>query len=107
MTEEAFTPALGRFAPVRFYDFVAGLMRERVWRGLVVGYVVPQPDDVIVDVGCGTGSLALMLQRRQPEARIVGIDPDREVLKIAAQGRWRGSGVAGGDGGWAGGDRRS
>lgn len=83
MTERAFTPALGRFAPVRFYDLVASLTRERLWRGLVVAHVAPRTNDVIVDVGCGTGSLALLLRGAQPQARIVGIDPDPEVLSMA------------------------
>ncbi|MDX6278650.1 MAG: hypothetical protein QOJ72_2778, partial [Nocardioidaceae bacterium] len=40
-------------------------------------------DDVIVDVGCGTGSLALLLRRREPAAQIIGVDPDRDVLTTA------------------------
>src|SRR5690349_17214831 len=56
MPGTAFTPALGRLAPVRFYDAVAALTRERLWRALVVAHVAPRPGDVIVDVGCGTGS---------------------------------------------------
>lgn len=83
MTEPAFTPALGRFAPVRLYDAVAALTRERLWRALLVGHAAPRPDDVIVDVGCGTGSLALLLRHVQPDARIVGVDPDPDVLAIA------------------------
>jgi ubiquinone/menaquinone biosynthesis C-methylase UbiE len=46
-------------------------------------YAAPQPDDVIVDVGCGTGSLALLLNRVEPRAQIIGVDPDREVLAVA------------------------
>ncbi|MFI9625432.1 class I SAM-dependent methyltransferase [Streptomyces sp. NPDC052042] len=83
MTERAFTPALGRFAPTRFYDPVAALLRERLWRGLLAMYVAPRPDDEIVDVGCGTGSLALLLHRVEPRARITGVDPDPDVLAIA------------------------
>ncbi|MDX6276827.1 MAG: hypothetical protein QOJ72_955, partial [Nocardioidaceae bacterium] len=84
MSERDFTPALGRFLPVRFYDLVvAGLLRERVWRELVVKQVAPRRDDVIVDVGCGTGSLALLLRRREPAAQIIGVDPDRDVLTTA------------------------
>ncbi|WP_445149582.1 class I SAM-dependent methyltransferase [Baekduia sp. Peel2402] len=83
MTERAFTPALGRVAPVRFYDAVAALVRERLWRALVVGYVAPAPGGTVVDVGCGTGSLALLLARVQPQARIVGVDPDPDVLAVA------------------------
>jgi hypothetical protein len=32
MSENAFTPALGRFAPTRFYDHMVALTRERLWR---------------------------------------------------------------------------
>ncbi|TDV57664.1 class I SAM-dependent methyltransferase [Actinophytocola oryzae] len=78
-----FTPATGRFVPTRLYDSVAALMRERLWRGLVAMHVAPQPDDVIVDVGCGTGSLALLLHRVRPRARVVGVDPDPEILAMA------------------------
>ncbi|MET7567457.1 class I SAM-dependent methyltransferase [Streptomyces sp. NPDC005492] len=83
MTERAFTPAMGRFAPTHLYDPVASLMRERLWRGLLAMHVAPRPDDVIVDVGCGTGSLALLLHRVEPRARVIGVDPDHEVLATA------------------------
>ncbi|MBN6054761.1 class I SAM-dependent methyltransferase, partial [Nonomuraea sp. RK-328] len=83
MSENTFTPALGRFAPTRFYDHAVALTRERLWRSLAAMYVAPQPDEVIVDVGCGTGSLALLLGRVEPRARIVGVDPDPDVLSTA------------------------
>ncbi|MEV6480682.1 class I SAM-dependent methyltransferase [Streptomyces sp. NPDC051576] len=96
MTERAFTPAMGRFAPTRLYDPVASLMRERLWRGLLAMHVAPRPDDVIVDVGCGTGSLALLLHRVEPRARVIGVDPDHEVLATAR----RKAGLAGAAVGW-------
>ena len=43
----------------------------------------PAPGDSILDVGCGTGSLAILLKKAQPEARIVGLDPDVQALAIA------------------------
>lgn len=94
MSEEAFTPALGRLAPARFFDYVAALTRERLWRGLTVEHLAPQPGDAILDVGCGTGSLALLTARAQPQATVVGLDPDPEVLAVArgkdtqSQVRW-------------------
>lgn len=83
MSEEAFTPALGRLAPARFFDYVAALTRERLWRGLTVEHLAPRPGDAILDVGCGTGSLALLTARAQPQATVVGLDPDPEVLAVA------------------------
>jgi ubiquinone/menaquinone biosynthesis C-methylase UbiE len=83
MTEPTFTPAAGRFAPTRFYDPVIALTRERLWRALAAMYVAPRPGDVIADVGCGTGSLALLLSRVEPRADIIGLDPDPEVLALA------------------------
>jgi hypothetical protein len=39
MSENAFTPALGRFAPTRFYDHMVALTRERLWRALAATYM--------------------------------------------------------------------
>jgi len=83
MSEQSFTPATGRFGATQFYDPVVALTRERLWRSLAVMYVAPRPGDVIADVGCGTGSLAVLLSRVEPRAQIIGLDPDPEVLAVA------------------------
>ncbi len=83
MRERTFTPAMGRFAATQFYDPVVALTRERLWRALAVMYAAPRPDEVIVDVGCGTGSLALLLCRVESRAEIIGVDPDPDVLAVA------------------------
>ncbi|MEV6344772.1 class I SAM-dependent methyltransferase [Actinoplanes sp. NPDC051851] len=86
-----YTPALGRFAPTRFYDSVVALTRERLWRALTVMHVAPRAGETIVDVGCGTGSLIATINRVEPRARVVGVDPDPEMLAIAerrADARW-------------------
>lgn len=54
--------------------------------------LAPQNGDSILDVGCGTGSFAIMLKRAAPEARIIGLDPDPAVLAIAA-GKARAAGI--------------
>ncbi|KAA1431264.1 class I SAM-dependent methyltransferase [Mycolicibacter arupensis] len=83
MSDEAFTPALGRLAPARFFDYVVALTRERLWRGLTIMHLAPRPGETILDVGCGTGSLALLAARVEPQATIVGLDPDPEILAVA------------------------
>ena len=60
---------------------------DREERFAVVGDVVEaasdRPDPLIVDLGCGPGSLASRLAHRMPQARIVGIDSDPLLLEMA------------------------
>lgn len=84
MTRE-FTPALGHAALTPLYDAaIALLTREGRWRGALLEQVAPINGERILDVGCGTGSFALMLKRTAPSAAILGIDPDPAVLSRAA-----------------------
>jgi ubiquinone/menaquinone biosynthesis C-methylase UbiE len=80
----SFTPLLGASALSPFYDAAIGLAtREGRWRGKLIAQVNPQADDRILDVGCGTGTLALMLKRRAPFATVFGLDPDPKALEMA------------------------
>ena len=79
-----FVPAAGVHWLTRFYDPAVKLLtRERVWRARLVDQVAPCPSERILDLGCGTGTLTLMLQRACPEAEIIGLDADRDALRIA------------------------
>lgn len=85
MVETAsFTPLLGVRGLSPFYDAAVGLAtREGRWRGRLVAQMNLTPDDRILDVGCGTGTLALMLKRRAPSATVFGLDPDPQALEMA------------------------
>lgn len=77
----SFTPAAGVHWLTPYYDFgLAVLTRERRWRDALVAQVQPSPDDVIIDLGCGTGSLLVRLAAAEPKARLIGLDPDPAVL---------------------------
>ncbi|WP_205305354.1 class I SAM-dependent methyltransferase [Parvibaculum indicum] len=79
-----YTPAAGHHWLTPFYDFgVAALTREHRWRTVLIAQVHPSPGDVIVDVGCGTGSLLVRLGKAAASAQLVGIDPDPAVLTLA------------------------
>ena len=79
-----FVPALGRPELTAGYDRIIAVMtRERRWRARLLKQVAPQAGETIVDIGCGTGTFAIMLKQACPDARIVGVDPDPEVLQIA------------------------
>ena len=78
------TPPLGHRALTPLYDFaIASLTREKTWRKALVAAISPQPDDRILDIGSGTGSLARAIHQTCPGARYVGIDPDEEAVKRA------------------------
>ncbi|MBX3595246.1 MULTISPECIES: class I SAM-dependent methyltransferase [unclassified Sphingomonas] len=81
---DAFVPALGNARLTRFYDLaIALLTRERYWRGQVLRKLAPGPDDIVMDVGCGTGTLAVMVKEACAQTQVIGVDPDPEVLAIA------------------------
>ncbi len=81
MTYKEFTPALGYAFLTPLYDLaIALLTREQVWRSALVNQVKLMPDDRIIDVGCGTGALAIRLKSTVPSCEIIGLDPDPGVL---------------------------
>ena len=79
-----FTPALGYQFLTPAYDAAVALVtRERRWRNALIRQIAPRAKEVVADVGCGTGTLAVMLKRHAPSASIYGFDPDPEVLDRA------------------------
>lgn len=84
MSAQSFTPAAGDPKYTKYYDTVIALLtREDRWRSAVIARLELTPDDVVVDVGCGTASLAIRIKQQQPGARVIGVDPDPQVLAIA------------------------
>lgn len=93
MTATKFTPALGHEALTPVYDFAIRLLtRERRWRQLLVEQISPHAAESILDVGCGTGTLAIAIKQAVPGAKVVGLDPDPKILE-RAQRKARASGV--------------
>ena len=85
MNDVSFTPALGRASLTAGYDLAIRLLtRERLWRDALLRQVAPRSGETILDVGCGTGTFAMMLKRAAPRARVVAMDPDPRVLALAA-----------------------
>ncbi|MBA3454042.1 MAG: methyltransferase domain-containing protein [Deltaproteobacteria bacterium] len=46
-----------------------------------------QPEHRLLDVGCGTGTLTMLLKRSSPDATVVGIDGDPHAPRSRAAGR--------------------
>ncbi len=84
--ENKYIPALGVHWLTPFYDFLFRIfMREAVIKGQFVEQVRAEARQKILDVGSGTGTLALMMKKQYPQALVFGVDPDLEIIEIARQ----------------------
>jgi SAM-dependent methyltransferase len=83
---KGFTPALGFHALTPLYDRVVALTtRERTFKRALLDQAAIEPGHQVLDVGCGTGTLAIAAQRRQPGVRVSALDADPAVLAIAVR----------------------
>ncbi len=82
----AYKPALRWNGLTRFYDRIMALtMREDRFRTLLLDPIRKRQPRYVLDVGCGTGTQALLLQKAFPKASVFGLDGDEAVLELARQ----------------------
>ena len=76
-----YLPALRFSALTRIYDpVVRATSREGRFKEMLVEQAAPAAGQRILDLGCGTGTLAIQVKGRQPGAEVVGLDADPEML---------------------------
>ena len=80
----------GYLAALRFpalnhaFDPVVRLtMRERRFKRQLLEQAGIQPGQRVLDLGCGTGTLAIMVKQATPDAEVVGLDGDPKILNQA------------------------
>lgn len=79
-----YKPALRWNGLTRFYDQVMSItMQEDRFRSMLLEPVFGRYPRYVLDVGCGTGSQAFILQRHFPKASVFGLDGDKKALTIA------------------------
>jgi len=70
----------------RRYDMLNRLLSlgmDRAWRRRAVARLAPRDGETFLDVGCGTGDVAIEILRQAPRAQVIGIDPAEAMLRIA------------------------
>ena len=78
-----YLPAAGHDWFLPLYDpFVKLVGGDRVRRALLEQAGV-RAGQRVLDVGCGTGSLAVLIKRLHPDVDVVGLDPDPKALARA------------------------
>lgn len=80
-----YLPAAGHDALLPAYDLVTWLMGVTRRHRELIELADIQTGHWVLEIGCGTGNLAVLAKRLRPEAEIVGLDPDPRALARAAR----------------------
>lgn len=80
----SYIPALRFDALTRFFDPVVRITtRERRFKQELVKQVAARPGERVLDIGCGTATLAIALANACPGAEVHGVDGDANILAVA------------------------
>jgi ubiquinone/menaquinone biosynthesis C-methylase UbiE len=83
-TNEEYIPALSYRFLTPFYDFIQKyIVRDVRYKMKLIEQANIQPGQHVLDLGCGTGTLAIMVKQAHPGAEVVGLDADPDMLKVA------------------------
>jgi ubiquinone/menaquinone biosynthesis C-methylase UbiE len=81
---EKYIPALSFRWLTPLYDFFLKWgMREETFKRHLIHQAHLQPGMRVLDLGCGTGTLTILIKQTHPEAEVIGLDGDLAVLEIA------------------------
>ena len=81
-----FIPALGFHRLTPLFDLVAAVaVRDHAIKRRVLARAAIVSGEDVLDVGCGTGTLALAAARAAPGVRVIGLDADASILARAGQ----------------------
>ncbi len=83
-TPTKFIPALGFNLLTPLYDLVMQLtMRELTFKRRLIEQMGVEKSHRVLDLGCGTATLTILIKRTYPEVEIIGLDIDPKILEIA------------------------
>jgi ubiquinone/menaquinone biosynthesis C-methylase UbiE len=82
-SERAVLPAAGRDLFLPLYDPFTNLLGVDGARRTLLEQAALQSHHRVLDVGCGTGSLAVLIRRLYPGTEVIGLDPDPKALARA------------------------
>ena len=83
-TRKTYLPAAGHAWLLPLYDPIVKLLGGDAARRALLDHAFIRPGQRVLDIGCGTGSLVVLLKRLHPDVDVVGLDPDPKAL---ARGR--------------------
>jgi ubiquinone/menaquinone biosynthesis C-methylase UbiE len=85
-TESKYVPALGFHCLTPCYDAIVRTTgRERTVKQALICQAQLEPDQQVLDLASGTGTLAIWIKQSQPRARVTGLDADPGIISIATR----------------------
>ena len=78
-----YLPAAGRDFFLPLYDPIVKLFGGGAAREALLAQAALRPTDRVFDLGCGTGTMDVLIKKRFPQVEIVGFDPDPKALARA------------------------
>ena len=82
-SSRTYLPAAGRDWLLPLCDPFVKLLGGDVVRRALLKQAALRQGHRVLDVGCGTGTLATMIKRLHPDVEVVGLDPDPKALAHA------------------------
>jgi ubiquinone/menaquinone biosynthesis C-methylase UbiE len=80
--ERSFIPALGKRWLLPLYDPFLWLFGADATKRPLIEQAQIKSGFRVLDIGCGTGTMAVLIKRLHPEADVIGIDPDPDALAV-------------------------
>jgi ubiquinone/menaquinone biosynthesis C-methylase UbiE len=81
--QQTYLPAMGHDRLLPLYDPLQRLLGMGSVHRQLVDQAHIQPDQKVLEIGCGTGNLAILIKRFHPDAEVFGINPDSKALARA------------------------
>lgn len=81
--ERSYLPAFGKRWLLPLYDPLLWLLGAEKPKRLLIDQAGIRSGFRVLDVGCGTGSLAVQIKRLHPDIEVVAFDPDPSALSVA------------------------
>ncbi len=80
---KTYIPGLGHDRLLPLYDPLQKLLGVASAHRPLVDQANIRPDQRVLEIGCGTGNLAILVKRLHPGVEVVGLDPDPKALARA------------------------
>lgn len=82
-SHKAYLPAAGHDWFLPLYDPLVKLMGGDQARKALIDQAGPEPGQRLLEIGCGTGTVVIMIKQLHPDVEVVGLDPDVKALARA------------------------